>query len=87
MELDYYSDKSEACSDHKPTSKCHESLPILESPNDILEQIEVLDPSGLTISPIEILESTERTLLNKKGNIDIVTHGRILTEFLQRTSQ
>lgn len=84
MELDYRSIGSEVYSDNASTTKCDESVPIPESPNDYLEQIEVFDSSGLTTSLIEILESTESTFLNKKGTIDIVTHDGILTEFLQR---
>ena len=83
MELDCGS--TEVCSDNTSSTKCDESIPIPKSPNDFLEQIEILDSSGLTTSLIEILESIGRTLFHNREIIDIVTHDRILIEFLQRT--
>jgi RNase H-fold protein (predicted Holliday junction resolvase) len=72
--------------EYKSTLDHDKSTIMYGSSNDFLQQMESLDPSGLTTLVIETLQSIEISLQNSNGKIDIVTFECILTEFLQRNT-
>lgn len=76
MELEHESTEVQVC-------PARESPPESGSTTDFLQQIEVLDSSGLATFIIDTLQSIETRFQKSKQKIDIVTYECIATEFLQ----